>query len=691
MSVKSRILAHADDLVHLFGPGRIFFDEEILQLYAHDLSNPPKLIDLLIKRKPHAVVIPKDRDQIVALLRLATAAKIPVTPAGGRTSAYGGAMPVKGGIVADLSQLNKEITPDAAEETVRVDPGVLMWDLERELNRHGLMLRTYPTSAPSATIGGFVCQGGVGMGALQFGPIARQVVSVELVLPTGDVKTFSGKELDVVNECEGITGIVTKVTLKVAKKQEKVPLVATFDTARQLGQALAEIARTYTPWNVTFHNPTFSQLREEAGGPKTVPRKKFSALFVFTKDAYEPVKAVFLDAVTKLGGKLLPDAIAAAEWGEIFNTLRAKKLGPSIAPGEVVFPIDQTATMLETIAAKFDYAPLSIEGTLIQGGYVTILAFALDDERRPEYSLGFAAGIQLVRIGKKLGGRAYAPGFYLAAEAPLVFGRSRYDRIVQFKKAVDRSNIMNPGKIVGVRPPLMPPAPEGAPLSTVDRVLNFLPQVWAMSKLAPLLKYNRLNEERAARPAMFHAMAAAQGGLLGQHHDLQIYSCSQCGFCRPASPLSRAVGFEAGSPSGIVHWAKLYLQGRLRPTRKVADLVAAASETYVGDDVCPSGIPLSQVFKTFRTQLETDLGVPVKVPPNLKQRIAQAEVDLAEAKKRWATPATPPSPPSPPTPPAPASKPATPTASARPATAPPASSGPRPAAATVPPPTPPAI
>lgn len=652
MPVSKKVVAHADDLTHIFPPGQIFFDEEIRALYAHDLSSPPKIIDFLIQRQPDCVVIPTNRDQVAALLTLATAAKIPVTPAAGRTSAYGGAVPVRGGIVVDLSRLNAEIAPNVEDLTVRVDPGVLIWSLERELHRYGLMLMTYPTSAPSATIGGFVCQGGVGMGSFEHGPIARQVLAAEIVLPTGEVKTFTGRELDVVNECEGITGIVTKITLRVTRRQDRVPVVAVFDTPQALQRGLAAVAQGFAPWNVTFHNPTFSQLREEAGGPKTIPRKKYSALLVFAKDQYEASKGRLAEALAAAGGKLLPDATAAAEWGEIFNTLRAKKLGPSIAPGEVIFPLDKTQEMLETINRKFDYAPLSVEGTLIQGGMVTILAFALDDERRPEYPLGFAAGIQLLQIGKRLGGHAYAPGLYLAAEAPNVFGRSRYDRIRQFKRAVDRSRIMNPGKIAGARPrakailigipPL--PAPEGAPLSTVDRILNFAPLVRMMGLLAPWMKYNRTGEERAGKGAMFHAFAAAQGGTLGQRHDLAIYSCSQCGFCRSVSPLSRAVGSEAGSPSGVVHWAKLYIQGRLNPTRKVADLVSAAAESYVGDDVCPSGIPLSAVFRDFKVQLETDLGRPLTTPSRLKDLVRRGEAEIAEEKRRWATPVEPPKP-----------------------------------------------
>lgn len=655
------IKRYAEDLLRALGPGRVFFDEEILQVYAHDLGNPPKVVDLLVRRRPDAVVVPKNEEQVVRLLKLATAGRIPVTPRGAATSGYGGAVPARGGIVCDLTSLNQEITVDAAREEVTCDPGVLIWDLERELNRHGLALMTYPTSAPSATIGGHVCQGGVGMGAFQFGPVASQVLSCRIALPNGDVKTFSGRELEVVTECEGITGIVTKLSLRVIKRQEKVPVLAAFDTLQALASTLEEVAKRFQPWNITFHNPTFSQFREEAGGPKTVPRKKYSALFVFFKPELERVKQSFSDAVTKGGGKFLADAVAVQEWGEIFNTLRAKALGPSIAPGEVVFPLSKLAKFLETVTARFEYAPLSIEGTLIQGGFVTILGFALDDERRPAYPLGFSAGIQILQIGKELGGRAYAPGLYLATESRQVFGNRRYQRIVDFKRAVDKSKIMNPGKIIGIKPrpkaillgiPPMP-APPGAPLSTVAQILNAKPAVWIMTKLAPRIKYERPEEAPAMMVAINRSIAATQGSWFGKRNEWHVYACSQCGFCRPSAPLTEAVGIEAAAPSGMLWWAKLYLQGRLSRTQKVEELVAAASESFVRDEVCPSRIPITQLVKDFRTQLEFDAGRKFEVPDALRERIQQAEAKLAEKEKRFNTPVAPPAP-------APAPKPAPP-------------------------------
>lgn len=645
--MANAVARYADDLIKIFGPGRVFFDEEIRSLYAHDLGNPPGLVNYLVQRQPDAVVVPAEEAQIVSVLRLATAGRIPVTPRGAATSGYGGAVPARGGIVVDVTNLNREISVDATKEQVTVDPGVIVWDLERELNRHGLALMTYPTSAPSSTIGGHVCQGGVGMGAFQYGPIASQVLSARIVLPNGETKTFSGKELEVVTDCEGITGIVTKLTIRVTKRFERVPVLVAFDSAAALAAAAQEVAKRFQPWNITLHNATFSAWKEEAGGPKTVPKKKYSLLVVFPRAEYEKIRSPFTETVTKVGGKPQPDAAAASEWGDIFNTLRAKALGPSLAPGEVVFPLSKLGKFLEFSETRFGHAPLAIEGTCIQGDFVTILAFILEDERRGlPYAFGFSAGLQVLKMGKELGGRAYAPGLYLANEARHVFGNRRYQRIVDFKRAVDKAKIMNPGKIISIRPrgkailvgvpPL--PAPPGAPMSTVAQVLNAAPAVWAMAALHRQFPYSRREDEAAQNVAARHAVAATQGGGFGDKHEWNVYACSQCGFCRSDAPLSTAVGNEAGTPSGLLWMARQYLQGGLKVTKKIEDMVAAASESPVRDEVCPSRIPITQLAKDFRAQLELDAGRAFTVPPALNARIAQAQAMIQEREKRYATP-----------------------------------------------------
>lgn len=622
----NKVLPYKSQLVEILGPERVFFDEEVRKLYGHDISNPPKMLDLMVKRTPECVVVPGSKEQLVELLKWATAVEIPVTPRAAGTSAYGGSVPAKGGVTVDLRHFDKDIDVDADEKTVTVDPGVVILDLERALNKEGLMLPIFPTSAPAATIGGFVAQGGVGMGSFRHGPIADQVVAAEIVLPNGDVRTFRGRELAVVTDCEGITGIITKVTLRAVDHADKKPVLVTYKSRDDLAKGIDAFRRT-NAWNLTFHNPTFSQLREEAGGAKTVPRKKYSILAVYRTDEYEDQSTAIDDAIESSGGERLDDEVAQKDWGEIFNTLRAKKLGPSIAPGEVVFPAESLAEFLAHVEDDFDWAEVSIEGTVILGGYITILAFALEDERRPEYPVGFSLGMNLLDVGKKLGGRAYAPGLYLASEAPRVFGSQRYDRIRDFKKAVDRSGIMNPGKIIGLPPRGAPPAPITPPFLNVDRQLNAKPAKLLMGAVAPIVRYLRPGDERFARTAQQAALARVAGGDFGSKHGWAVYTVSNSGYCGCQSPLDDAVGHEGGSVQGVTYWAKRYLQGQFEPDDYVTELVAAAAEVeWSAPENCIFGVDHKAVFRDFKRQLEADYDTELTVSDALRKRIEQAKV-----------------------------------------------------------------
>ncbi len=621
----NKVLPYKSQLVKILGPERVFFGEEVRRLYGHDLSNPPKMIDLMVKRTPDCVVVPGTKDHLVELLKWATAVEIPVTPRAAGTSAYGGSVPAKGGVTIDLRRFAKKIDVDAEEKTVTVDPGVVILELERALNEEGLMLPIFPTSAPAATIGGFVAQGGVGMGSFRHGPIADQVVAVEIVLPTGEVRTFRGRELDVVTDCEGITGIITEVTLRVVEKADKKPVLVTYKSRDDLAKGIDAFRRT-NAWNLTFHNPTFSQLREEAGGAKTVPRKKYSILAVYRADEYGDASDAIGEAVESSGGERLDDEVAQKDWGEIFNTLRAKKLGPSIAPGEVIFPAESLAEFLARVEDDFDWAEVSIEGTVVLGGYITILAFSLEDERRPEYPVGFSLGMNLLDIGKKLGGRAYAPGLYLAAEAPRVFGSQRYDRIVDFKKAVDKSRIMNPGKIIGLPPRGAPPPPLTPPFLNVDRQLNAKPAKMLMGAVAPIVRYLRPGDERFARTAQQTALASVAGGDFGFKHGWAVYTVANSGYCGCQSPLGAAVGHEGGGIQGITYWAKRYLVGKFEPDDYVTELIAAAADVeWSPPDQCIFGVDHHAVFRDFKRQLEADYGIKLTVSDALRNRIKQAK------------------------------------------------------------------
>ena len=82
------------------------------------------------------------------------------------------------------------IDPDAM--TVTVEACVVWEKLDKELAKHGLTLQLYPSSYPSATVGGWLAQGGAGIGSFEFGWFHDNLVSARVVLPNGEVRDFNG-------------------------------------------------------------------------------------------------------------------------------------------------------------------------------------------------------------------------------------------------------------------------------------------------------------------------------------------------------------------------------------------------------------------------------------------------------------------------------------------------------------------
>src|SRR5450759_3588868 len=104
---------------------------------------------------------------------------------------------------------------DEAAKTVRVQPGLVWEELTRALTPHGLALRLYPSSTPSSSVAGWLAQGGAGFGSYEYGMFKDNVASARVVLPTGEVREFTGDDLaNLIADAEGITGVITEVTVR---------------------------------------------------------------------------------------------------------------------------------------------------------------------------------------------------------------------------------------------------------------------------------------------------------------------------------------------------------------------------------------------------------------------------------------------------------------------------------------------
>ena len=107
----------------------IILDESRL---VFDHIPPEFLSDTLGRRKGEAsaLVFAKSTEEVSKLLQYAHANRIPVTPRGAGTNLVGSTVPVDGGIILDLSQMNRILELDTETMTITVEPGLLLQDLQ---------------------------------------------------------------------------------------------------------------------------------------------------------------------------------------------------------------------------------------------------------------------------------------------------------------------------------------------------------------------------------------------------------------------------------------------------------------------------------------------------------------------------------------------------------------------------------
>jgi len=178
---------------------------------------------------PDAVVRPADAAGVGALLRLANRQGVPVTARGAGSGTTGGAAPLRGGWVVDLSHW-KELEIDGESALARVQPGVTPHALNQAAERAGLFYPPDPSSLKYATLGGTLATNAGGPRGAKYGVTRDYVLALEGCLPTGEFvrwgaplrKFVSGYNLrDLWVGSEGTLGIITAATLRLIPKPGK--------------------------------------------------------------------------------------------------------------------------------------------------------------------------------------------------------------------------------------------------------------------------------------------------------------------------------------------------------------------------------------------------------------------------------------------------------------------------------------
>ncbi len=209
------------ELTNTLGKKKVRNAKEYLITHSYDATRRKSL--------PDVVVFPETTDDIVKIVKISSKYKIPITPRGAGTGMTGGAIPVKGGMVISFSKMNKIIKVDVDNTMAIVEPGVITYDLAKEVEKYGLFYPPDPASYKTSTLGGNVAENAGGPHCFKYGVTKNYVLGLEAVLMSGDVIFTGGQTIknvvgynlsDLLIGSEGTLAIITKIILKLIPKPQ---------------------------------------------------------------------------------------------------------------------------------------------------------------------------------------------------------------------------------------------------------------------------------------------------------------------------------------------------------------------------------------------------------------------------------------------------------------------------------------
>lgn len=402
-----------------------------------------------------AVVTVRSEAEVVRVLASAFRHGVPVTPRGAGTGNYGQAMPLSGGLVLNLAEMNKVTA--VRPGVVVAEAGALLSAIDDAVRPSGQELRLHPSTYRTASIGGFIAGGSGGVGSIRWGGLRDlgNVLRLRLVTMEAEprVLELAGDEIQKAAHAYGTTGIITEVEMPLTAAYDWVDVLVGFDDflvaahfcdalAKQDGLLAKEIATVAAPLPHDYF------LRHQ----KFIRRDQSVAILMmapFAMPAFEAFlarhgRASLLyrsDTASEEDRKALPPAYELS-WNH--TTLRGLRVDPSITYLQVLYPApDHLARVAEMTAMFGDEVPGHLEFVRFDGA---VTCFGL-----PVVRFTTEARLEeIMRLHEAHGCPIFNPHRYTLEEG----GMKRSDPVqLAFKREADPKGLLNPGKMIAWEDP----------------------------------------------------------------------------------------------------------------------------------------------------------------------------------------------------------------------------------------------
>lgn len=417
---------------------------QVAKLSKDYYTYSPILQSLLSDKIGDLVVRPASEAEVLKVAKACVESRIPLTVRGAGTGNYGQCIPLQGGVILDLTQMQtvKWMKPGIA----CVEPGARLAAIDKQTRETGWEIRMAPSTYRTATIGGFIGGGSGGIGSITYGQLrdrgnlhAVRVVTME---DQPRVIELRGDDVQKVNHAYGTNGIITELEIPLGPAYPWTELIVTFPdfmTAARFGQKLGDSDGLIKKLICICAAPIPNYF---AAFRNAVPADSHCALLMIA----EPCLELFSELVQEFGGKICyqkaaQDAskgVAIAEYTWNHTTLHARSVDPSLTYLQTLLPPDKELKLLEHLYHHFgDEVMMHLEfirvGGVVAPAALQIVRFTTPDRLR-----------NIIKYHEDNGAFIANPHTYILEDG----GRKTIDPVqLQFKEMVDPYGLLNPGKM----------------------------------------------------------------------------------------------------------------------------------------------------------------------------------------------------------------------------------------------------
>ena len=586
----------ADELCKLKIPGlRIISALGERLLYSRDQSEIPRFLkEIMFRSVPEVVAQPTTEEGVAAVLKFAASKGVTVIPRGSGSSPFGGSVPVAGGLVLDMSKMDRVLEINSKDKTVTVQAGARWADVDQSIEKNGLTLNTTPSSKFS-TVGGWLATGGMGLNSFSRGHVSNCVLSVNVVTPNGETRILvpGDVEFKAVFGSEGQLGVITSVKLSVRHKEEKGrPHLLFFDdikSALSFANALAN--SDVRPAHIVYESPS-----------------KFSYInMLLAKDYFRAAEAIIVSTegerseqafgtfIKTTGLKEEKEFLARYMWNERYFPMKVRRFGPGLLGAEVVVPsskLPDAVTKAAELCRLFGLEPLFEIHFLNDGRGLLLCYYMTDQGNTIKYTMDALKSMLITTMLLEVGAKPYSIGVwnYPFSNAE---DRSRVNALRKAKSSMDPRGVMNSGKYftlsgrfgglagMAFRPGLIRPV--------LKTMVLFSPVTSRLMGFAYDFANKRL------RPK-------TRTGLLRTADE-----CAMCGACVSVCPAYMVVRDERVTARGKLLTAKAMARGA-KITKEHAHRTFLCMKCKACEQVCQSKLELLSAFEILEGELEAICG-----------------------------------------------------------------------------------